>query len=72
MDGTPCLLGFATVLKQFHEEFTRQLLQLVGQYLRSVVEAGKPLGGDVGPDAATMIVALQWLLLFGAIPHQVL
>ena len=60
-----------TVMKQFHADDTRQVVQLIGQYLRSVVEAGRTSNGDVGSDAATLVVALQWMLLYGAVTKNV-
>ncbi|OQV24357.1 WASH complex subunit strumpellin [Hypsibius exemplaris] len=71
VDGTPFLVGFVTVMKQFHADDTRQVVQLIGQYLRSVVETAKATNGDFGPDAATLVVSLQWMLLYGAISKDV-
>lgn len=71
MDGTPFLLGFMTVMKQFHEDYTRQLIEMIGQYLRSVVENVKNANGETGADAATLVVSVQWMLLFGAVSSEV-
>jgi hypothetical protein len=71
VDGTPFLVGFITVMKQFHGDDMRQVVQLIGQYLRSVVENAKTTNADFGPDAATLVVSLQWMLLYGAVTQDV-
>ncbi|XP_055343798.1 WASH complex subunit 5-like [Paramacrobiotus metropolitanus] len=71
MDGTPFLVGFITVMKQFHGDYMRQVMQMLGQYLRSVIENAKNMGSsDFGPDAATLVVSVQWMLLLGAVDHE--
>ena len=47
------------------------MIQLIGQYLRSVLEHSKNGGGEVGPDAATIVVSVQWMLLFDAVSSKV-
>ena len=39
LDGAPFVVGIITLLKQFHSENTDQFLALLGQYVRSLVEA---------------------------------
>lgn len=39
LDGAPFVAGCVTLLRQFHSDNTEQCLQLLGQYVRSMIES---------------------------------
>ena len=51
LDGAPFVAGCVTLLRQFHSDNTEHCLALIGQYVRSIVEA-----------AATARYISLWLL----------
>lgn len=39
LDSTAFVMGLVTLLKQYHSEITEQFLSVLGQYVRSMVDA---------------------------------
>jgi WASH complex subunit strumpellin len=38
IDGVPLVIGTMTLLKQFHFEYRNKFLEIISQYIRSIVE----------------------------------
>ncbi len=85
LDGIPLVIGIAGLLKQFHPQTTRCMLEYIGQFVRSMMVAtiGDAVGSvenDGGKAAAAaelpvelinMVIFVDQLCIYSALPRQI-
>ena len=68
IDGAPFITGMITLLKQFHSENTDHFLALLGQYVRSYVDAAQlTRPGEFPQEAINILVFLEDFAYYGGL-----
>ncbi|XP_077991105.1 WASH complex subunit 5-like [Glandiceps talaboti] len=71
LDGPPLVAGFVTLLRQFHSENTDHFLGLLGQYVRSMVEAvAISQKVELPAEVVNILVFLEEFLNYADIPRK--
>ncbi|XP_071964498.1 WASH complex subunit 5-like [Antedon mediterranea] len=72
IDGPPFIAGTITLLKQFHSENTDQFLALLGQYVRSHVEAAATVSKtpELPIEAVNVLAFLDDFVHYGSLPRK--
>lgn len=72
LDGPPFVCGTLTLLKQFHSENTDQFLALLGQYVKSTVEAAAAGGkaAELPQDVVSTLAFLDDFVHYATLPRQ--
>ncbi|XP_033124935.1 WASH complex subunit 5-like [Anneissia japonica] len=72
IDGPPFIAGTITLLKQFHSENTDQFLALLGQYVRSHVEAAATVSKtpELPVEAMNVLAFLDDFVHYGSLPRK--
>ncbi|EDV23219.1 uncharacterized protein TRIADDRAFT_27621 [Trichoplax adhaerens] len=71
-DGAPFVAGIVTLLQQFHTKNTDVFLQLIAQYLRSVMDSSSSTtkSSDLSPDVTNCFVFLDNFIHYANIPRK--
>ncbi|XP_065890140.1 WASH complex subunit 5-like [Dysidea avara] len=74
LDGAPFVTGCLTFLRQFHSNHTEECLTLLGQYIRSMVDAqhtGKEKSADLSSDVVNVLFFLEEFIHYSHMPRKV-
>ncbi|KAK2181203.1 hypothetical protein NP493_407g06015 [Ridgeia piscesae] len=72
IDGVPFIHGIITLLKQFHSDDTDQFLALIGQYVRSMVEASQSSKvPELPPEVINMLVFIEDFIYYSGFSRKV-
>jgi WASH complex subunit strumpellin len=75
IDEAPFVVGFLTILRQFHPDIMFKFLAYVGQYIRSSVDEHIekiPKASDYTPDVIKMLLFIEMFVYFGRIEPDVI
>ena len=80
LDGMPLAVGLLTLLRQFHPSYTRRLLALLGQFVRSTVagvlaratdaKGGPAATGAFPPEVTNTLLFMDLFCKVGKIPRS--
>ncbi|PIK50593.1 putative WASH complex subunit strumpellin-like [Apostichopus japonicus] len=72
LDGPPFVCGTLTLLKQFHSENTDQFLALLGQYVKSTVEAAasSAKASELPQEVISTLAYLDDFVHYASLPRQ--
>jgi len=77
IDCVPFVVGLITLLNQFHENNTKKLLALIGQYIRiyifyAIESAGKNQPVGFPPEVQSMLLFLELFCRYSQTPREVI
>jgi WASH complex subunit strumpellin len=73
LDGPPFVVGTLTLLRQYHTDCADRFLELMGQYVRTVIctVASKDKVTELPPDIVNTMVYVEDFITFAKIPRKI-
>jgi WASH complex subunit strumpellin len=73
LDGPPFVVGTLTLLRQYHTDCADRFLELMGQYVRTVIRtvASKDKVTELPPDIVNTMVYVEDFITFAKIPRKI-